>query len=140
VNVVAERLHSFFDDPVGDLLSNLCEPRSWCNKVIAIAHNAKAIDSDFILGTAVFLKWTLELILPRLKIISMKIQHIRFLDSISYLPMPLRILPEAFGLSSLKFPHYYKKKANLNYVGTIHDIQYFGANEMSAQKRRDFMP
>jgi hypothetical protein len=34
------RRHSFFEDPVGDLLSYLCEPRPWCKKVVAIAHNA----------------------------------------------------------------------------------------------------
>jgi hypothetical protein len=41
-----KRCHSFFDDPVGGLLSYLCEHRPWCNKVIAIAHNAKAFDSQ----------------------------------------------------------------------------------------------
>jgi hypothetical protein len=78
-----------------------------------------------------------ELILTGLKIICMKMQHIHFLDSISYLPMPLRKLPEAFGLSSTKswFPHYYNTKANLSYVGPIPDIQYFGADEMSEGER-----
>jgi hypothetical protein len=135
------RLHSFFDDPVGDLLSYLCEPRPWCDKVIAIAHNAKAFDSQFLLKRAILLKWTPELILTRLKIISMKMQHIHFLDSISYLPMPLRKLPEAFRLSSSKswFPHYYNTKAILNYVGPIPDIQYFEADEMSAGEKKEFM-
>ena len=35
------RKHSFWDDPVGSMLSYLCEPRPWVNKIIAIAHNAK---------------------------------------------------------------------------------------------------
>jgi hypothetical protein len=67
-----KRRHSFFDDPVGDLLSYLCKPRQWCNKVIAIAHNAKAFDSQFILKSALLFKWTPELILTGLKIISKK--------------------------------------------------------------------
>ena len=96
------RRHSCYDDPVGDLLSHLCEPRPWCNKVEAIAHNAKAFDSQFILKRAFLLKWNPQLILTGLKIISMKMQHIHFLDSISYLPLPLRKLPEAFGLSAKK--------------------------------------
>jgi DNA polymerase elongation subunit (family B) len=113
------RRHLFFDDPVGDLLSYLCEPRPWYNKDVAIAYNAKAFDSQFILKRATRLKWNPELILSGLKIISMKMQHIHFLDSVSYLPMPLRKLPEAFGLTSLKswFPHYFNTKANLDYVG-----------------------
>jgi hypothetical protein len=99
-----KRRHSFFDDPVGDLLSYLCESHPWCNKAVAIAHNAKAFDSQFILRRAILLKWTPELILTGLKIISMEMQHIHFLDSVSYLPMPLRKLPEAFGLTSLQNP------------------------------------
>jgi DNA polymerase III alpha subunit (gram-positive type) len=56
-----KRRHSFFDDPVKDLLSYLCEPRPWCNKVVAIAHNAKAFDSQFILKRAILMKWNPEL-------------------------------------------------------------------------------
>jgi len=41
-----KRQHSFFEDSVGDLLSYLCEPRPWCKKVVAIAHNAKAFDDN----------------------------------------------------------------------------------------------
>jgi hypothetical protein len=66
---------SFFDDPVKDLLSYFCEPRPWCNKVIAIAHNAKALDCQFILKRDIRLKWNPELILNGLTIISMKMQH-----------------------------------------------------------------
>jgi hypothetical protein len=55
--------------------------------------------------------------------------------------MPLRKLPEAFGLSSSKswFPHYFNTKENLDYVGSIPDIQYFGADEMSEGERKDFL-
>ena len=114
-----KRQHSFFEDPVGDLLSYLCEPRPWCKKVVAIAHNAKAFDVQFILNRAILLKWTPKLILNGLKIVSMKIHHIQFLDLVSYMPMPLRKLPEAFGLQASKswFPHLFKTKANLDYVG-----------------------
>jgi hypothetical protein len=37
-----KRKHAFWEDPVGDLLNYLCEPRPWANKMFAIAHNAKA--------------------------------------------------------------------------------------------------
>jgi hypothetical protein len=127
-----KRWHSFFEDPVGDFLTHLCIPRPWCNKAVAIAHNAKSFDCQFILNRAIILKWTPELILNGLKIISMKMQHIQFLNSVCYLSMPLRKLPEAFGLSSSKgwYPHYFNTKANLDYVGPIPDIKYFGADEM----------
>jgi len=97
-----KRQHSFFEDPVGDLLSYLCELRPWCKKVVAIAHNAKAFDAQFIMDRAIFLKWTPELILNGLKIVGMKIHRIQFLDSVSYIPMPLRKLPEAFWAADVK--------------------------------------
>jgi len=40
---------SFWQDPVEELLSYLTEPLPWANKIIAIAHKAKAFDLHFIL-------------------------------------------------------------------------------------------
>jgi hypothetical protein len=53
--------------------------------------------------------------------------------------MPLPKLPEALWLTSSKswFPHYFNSEANLDYVGPIPDIQYFGADEMSERERKD---
>jgi len=55
--------------------------------------------------------------------------------------MTLRKLPEAFGLSVQIswFSHYWNTKANLDYVGHIPDITYFGADEMGERERKDFM-
>jgi hypothetical protein len=75
------RRHSFFEDLVGDL-SYLWELRPWCKKVVAIAHSAKAFDSHFILNRAIFLKWNPEIILSEQKIISIRTQHLHFLDSV----------------------------------------------------------
>jgi hypothetical protein len=48
------------EDPAGNLLNYLCKPRHWANKVVAIAHNAKACDLHFILNRALLLKWQPE--------------------------------------------------------------------------------
>jgi len=87
------------------------------------------------------MKWKPELILNGLEIVSMKIEHMLFIDSVSYLPMPLRKLPEAFGISVTKswYPHYFNTKTNLDYVGPFPDVSYFGADEMSLSERREFM-
>jgi len=50
------RKHSFWQDPVGDLLTYLTEPRPYANKIVAIANNAKAFDLHFILNRAILLK------------------------------------------------------------------------------------
>jgi len=101
------RKHSFWDDPVGELLSYLTEPRPWANKIVAIAHHAKAFDLHFILNRAILLKWKPELTMNGLKIMCMKMEHLVFLDSVSFLPCPLRKLPEAFGLMACRswYPH-----------------------------------
>ena len=55
--------------------------------------------------------------------------------------MPLRKLPEAFGIEATKswYPHYFNKNTNLDYVVPIPDVSYFGVDEMSVSERRDFM-
>ena len=56
------------------------------NKIVAIAHNVKAFDLHFILNRAIMLKWKPEIIANVLKIISMKMEHLVFLESVSFLP------------------------------------------------------
>jgi len=94
------RRNSFWKDPVWDLLTYLCEPRPWARKILAIAHNAKAFDVHLILNRAINLKWKPEIITKGLKIISMKMEHLLILDSVSFLPCAMRKLPEAFGLQA----------------------------------------
>ena len=106
------------------MLTYLCKPRPWVKNFVATAHNAKAFDLHFILNRAFLLKWQPELITKRLKIMCMKMQHLVFLDSVSFLPFPLRKLPEAFGLTASKswYPHYFNTEENLHYVGPIPDV------------------
>jgi len=87
------------------------------------------------------LKWKPELITNGLKIISMKMEHLVFLDSVSFLPCALPKLPEAFGLQATKswYPHYFNTEANLDYVGPMLDISYFGVDEMSCEERKEFL-
>jgi hypothetical protein len=48
-------------------------------------------------------------------------EHLKFIDSICFLPFPLRKLSGAFGLTASKswYPHYFNKAENLDYVGQI---------------------
>jgi hypothetical protein len=55
-------------------------------------------DLHFILNRAIFLKWQPELIMNGEKALCMRMEHLLFLDSVSFLPMALCNLPEAFGL------------------------------------------
>jgi len=77
------------------------------NKIVTIAHNAKAFDLHLLLNRAITLKWKPELIMSGLKIMCMKMKHLAFLDSVSFLKCALRKLPEAFEHSASKsrYPH-----------------------------------
>ena len=59
-----------------------------------------------------------------MKIMCMRVEHLVFLDSVSFLPFALRKLSEAFGLTIAKswYRHYFNTRANLDYVGKIPDI------------------
>ena len=111
-----KRNHSFWADPVGDMLSYLCEPRPWANKFVATANNTKAFDMHFILNRAILLKWKQELIMNGLKIICMKMEQLVFLESESFLPCALRKLPKAFVLSASKswYLRYFNTEENLD--------------------------
>jgi len=110
------------------------------NKIVAIAHNALAFHLHFILNRAIMLKWKPELILKNLKSISMKMKHLVFLDSVSFLPCALGKLPEALGLDVTKswYPHYFNKD-NLDYVSPMSDISYYGVDEMSGGESIEFL-
>jgi len=71
----------------------------------------------------------------------MKMEHLVFLDSVSFLPFALRKLPDAFGLTATKswYPHYFNTEENLKYVGPIPDASYYGVNEMSVGEERFFL-
>jgi len=60
----------------------LFETRSLVNKIVAIAHNAKAFDLHFILNRAILLKCHPEMIMNGLKIMCMRMQHLVFMDSV----------------------------------------------------------
>jgi len=70
----------------------------------------------------------------------MKMEHLVFLDSVSFLPCALRKLPEAFGLqaSTSLYPHYFNTEENLDYVGQMPDI-YYGVDEMALGEREEFL-
>jgi hypothetical protein len=101
------------------MLGYLCESRTWVEKVLVKAHNAKAFDLHFVLNRAILLKWQLEGVMKGMEIMRMSVEHLVFLDSVSFLPFPLRKLPEAFGLTFAKscYPDYFTTPANMNYVG-----------------------
>jgi hypothetical protein len=123
------------------MLNSLCESRHWCNQIVAIAHNAKAFDLHFMLNRAILLKWRPEQIMNGEKIICMSFEHMKFVDSICFLPFPLRKLSGSFGLTVSKswYPHYFNKMETLDYVRQIPKTSDYGVEERSIGERNEFL-
>ena len=71
----------------------------------------------------------------------MTIEHITFIDCISFLPFRLRKMAGAYVLCNSKswYSHFFNMKEHLNYVRPIPDVSYYGEIEMSSDERREFL-
>ncbi|XP_033111239.1 uncharacterized protein LOC117112281 [Anneissia japonica] len=111
--------------------------------VTCIAHNFQGYDSYFIMQYLHSYGVIPEVVSRGGKLISIKVKDttIRFIDSLSFLPMPLSKLPKTFGIKELKkgyFPHRFNTIENKDYVGSYPDISMFDPDKMSESARGDF--
>lgn len=65
----------------------------------------------------------------------------RQIVSLNYMPMPLRKLPEAFGLSAEKswYPHLFNTTKDMNYGGLAPDVSYYSVDQMHESERKEFL-
>jgi len=74
------------------MLIYLCESRPWVEKIVVIAHNAKAFELHFILIRAIFLKRQMELIMNGMNVMSMRVENLVFSAAfLSYRKLPKRL-------------------------------------------------
>ena len=109
-----------------------------------IAHNSKSYDSHFVL------KWLIDqgikpyCIYNGAKIMFMELPKlsIRFIDSLNFLQMPLKLFPKTFGMDELKkgyFPHTFNKECNKDYVGPMPSKKHYGYDQMKPDERTKFL-
>ena len=109
-----------------------------------IAHNSKGYDCHFVL------KWLIDqgikpyCIYNGAKIMFMEIPKlsIRFIDSLNFLQMPLKLFPKTFGMSEFKkgyFPYYFNKECNKEYIGCMPCKNDYGFNKMKPDERTKFL-
>ena len=112
-----------------------------------IAHNAKAYDNYFIYEHLVVEKCMPpdKLIFVGCKIVYMHVGnglHMRFLDSVNFLPMPLSEIPKSFGLTELHkgyFPHFFNTVENEHVsLPGLPEVKYYSPDTMSSQRRKEF--
>jgi len=111
-----------------------------------IAHFGKGFDHLFILRYCVENAMFPKVIFSGTKIMNMRIDkglNINFLDSMNFLPMPLRDLPRCLGLGiDLRkgdFPHLFNSKENERYVGPYPDLAFYGIDFMSKSRCDDLV-
>lgn len=115
-----------------------------CKDSILVAHNAKSFDLYPVLE--VFIDRhsirPSKIIYNGSKIMYMHIAqklNLTFVDSLSFLPMKLDKIPDAFGLQELckgYFPHLFNTKPHQNYVGPYPELQYYGYHFLSTEERK----
>lgn len=126
-----------------DTVSDLCD---WLfngthKNCICIAHNAQSYDLYHILPEIHKNGAQPEIIQNGLKIMSLKVCSVTFIDSLNFLPMALDKLPKAFELHEMKkgyFPHLFSTEENQNYSGILPSAHYYDPDGMHASKRKDF--
>lgn len=110
--------------------------------LIALAHNSRGYDSFFIFQYlhAQGIK-PINVIQIGQKVLSFEANGVKFIDSLSFLPIPLKSFPKTFNVEELKkgfFPHLFNTSQNQEYVGKIPDTHYFTPNQMSEKDRNEF--
>ncbi|XP_032067185.1 uncharacterized protein LOC116504335 [Thamnophis elegans] len=107
-----------------------------------IAHNSKSYDGYLILRQLIREKVKVKLLTQggKLLCITLPMFHIRFIDSLSFLPMKLSKMPKAMGFQGSKgyFPHLFNTTENQEYVGTLPEARYYSPDTMMPGEREDF--
>ena len=109
-----------------------------------IAHYGKGYDFQFVQEWLVAHSMKPNVVLNGQKILQLEVKrdyNIRFIDSISFVSMPLRDFPKTFGISELAkgyFPHEFNRDENQTYIGKYPDKKYYGYQMMTKKAREDF--
>ena len=109
-----------------------------------MAHNFQGYDGYFIQQYLHENGVIPDVIMCGAKILSMYVPmlKIKFIDSLSFIPMRLADFPKTFGLTELVkgyFPHLFNKRENRDYVGPLPPSPYYYPDGMSFPDREKFM-
>ena len=112
-------------------------------KLTALAHNSQGFNSYLILDELYKQYVVPEQIVNGAKILSLSIHggDIVFKDTLCFFQMPLSSFPKAFGLTEQKkgfFPHFFNTPDHQDYVGPLHDKEYYDPKGMSVKCAREF--
>ena len=112
-------------------------------EIIIVFHNLKGFDSMFILNELYQQQREVtEQLTVGAKVLSFKSGPLKFIDSLSFLPMPLASFTDTFNLSELKkgfFPHLFNLPHHQNYVGRIPDLEFYDPDGLMPNKKEELL-
>ena len=107
--------------------------------IIVVFHNLKGFDGMFIINQLYDQQRSVENQLTvGAKVLSFKSGPLTFIDSLSFLPMPLASFSSTFNLQELQkgfFPHLFNTPENQQYVGRIPDLEFYDPDGMMPCKK-----
>ena len=111
--------------------------------IIIVFHNLKGFDSIFVINELYQQQREVtEQLTVGAKVLSFRSGPLKFIDSLSFLPMPLASFTDTFNLSELKkgfFPHLFNLPHHQNYVGRIPDIEFYDPDGMMPNKKEELL-
>ena len=112
-------------------------------EIIIVFHNFKGFDSVFIVNELYRQqREVVEQLTVGAKVLSFRSGALKFIDSLSFLPMPLASFTSTFNLTEMKkgfFPHLFNTPDNQNYEGRIPDIEFYDPDGMMPNKKEELL-
>lgn len=144
--------HVYFgDNCVKQFVSHIMEGiqkdlhRKGVKRIVVFSHNFAGYDGRFILEEVYKRKFVgIDPVFNGTKILKLDIGLVRFIDSLSFLPLKLSELPKAFPvcykqLRKGTFPHLFNKPENYDYVGCMPAIEYFNPDCLKAKEKSELI-
>ena len=133
----------FFRETIREMTCKWLFTKEHANCIV-VAHNFQGYDGYFIQQYLRENGIVPEVIMRGAKILTLSVPlfKIKFIDSLSFIPMRLADFPKTFGIDELAkgyFPHLFNKKENETYVGPIPPSPYYNPNGMSPNEREKFL-
>ena len=108
-------------------------------QVNVLAHNFQGYDGYFVFHQYHSDNRIVEQLRNGCKLLEVKHDRLRFIDSLSFFQMPLSAFPKTFGLTELQkgyFPHKLNLPEHQTYVGILPAIDYFMPETMAPKTRQ----
>ena len=110
-------------------------------QVNVLAHNFQGYDGYFVIHQYYGDNRIVEQLRNGCKLLEVKHDRIRFIDSLSFFQMPPSAFPKTFGLTELckgYFPHKFNLPEHQNYVGPVPALDYYMPETMSPEGKQAF--